>query len=84
MHGYDVCQLTSRHLKEWPIEPGSDGTDDSAGLALRRVPITFGESDCELTLTGCNPGTCYTIFDLSSRSGPITRACCDNPRHTFL
>ena len=54
-------------MGEWPIEPGSDGTDDSSSLALRRVPITFGESDCEFTLTGCNPGTCYTIFDLSSR-----------------
>jgi hypothetical protein len=70
LYGFDVCQMTSRHIKEWPIEPGSSGTDDSpdGSLALRRVPITFGESDCELTLTGCNPNTCYTIFDLSSRS----------------
>ncbi len=73
VHGFDVCQMTSRHLTEWPIEAGSDGTDDSASLALRRVPITFGESDCEVELTGCNPGTCYTIFDLSSRYAPSPR-----------
>ena len=66
LHGFDVCQMTSRHVKKWPIEADS-GEDDSSSLALRRVPITFGESDCALTLTGCNPGTCYTIFDLSSR-----------------
>lgn len=69
IHGFDVCQMTSRHLMGvWPIEPGFDGTDDSSSLALRRLPITFGESGCEFTLTGCNPGTCYTVFDLSSRS----------------
>jgi len=94
LYGFDVCQMTSRHIKEWPIEPGSSGTDDSpdGSLALRRVPITFGESDCELTLTGCNPNTCYTIFDLSSRSAAAAAAAatgsvcsraplfCDNTR----
>ena len=93
LYGFDVCQMTSRHIKEWPIEPGSSGTDDSpdGSLALRRVPITFGESDCELTLTGCNPNTCYTIFDLSSRSAAAAATgsvCsraplfCDNTRST--
>ena len=71
LYGFDVCQMTSRHVKKWPIEANS-GLDENllgstTSLVLRRVPITFGESDCALTLTGCNPGTCYTIFDLSSR-----------------
>ena len=67
-HGGDVCQLTSTH-EGWPVEPDSIGT--------RRISVAFGESDCAVTLTGCNPDTCYTIFDLSSRGDgyAIRNAC---------
>ena len=67
-HGGDVCQLTSAH-EGWPVEPDSVGT--------RRISVAFGESDCAVTLTGCNPDTCYTIFDLSSRGDgyAIRNAC---------
>ena len=70
-HGGDVCQLTSAH-EGWPVEPDSIGT--------RRISVAFGESDCAVTLTGCNPDTCYTIFDLSSRGdGYAIRNACAPP-----
>ena len=70
-HGGDVCQLTSAH-EGWPVEPDSVGT--------RRISVAFGESDCAVTLTGCNPDTCYTICELSSRGdGYASRNACAPP-----
>ena len=47
----------------------SDGAcqlDSYYGTTRGRVSMSFGETDCVVTLTGCVPGVCYSFRDATS------------------
>ena len=45
---------------------GACQLDSAYGTSRGRVAMAFGETNCEVTLTGCVPGVCYSFRDATS------------------
>ena len=58
----NVCSLIASQAES----NGACQLDSAYGTSRGRVAMAFGETNCEVTLTGCVPGVCYSFRDATS------------------